>query len=317
MIDETPEFDIQGERTLNENVSELHDAAYEGNLKLVRQLLGGGASVDETDDGLTALQWAVAEEHFEVCRLLLEAGSDASLAGSDSPRDEDLLSLLVEHGCPVQKLFDSCFLPVKSARHLLRLGADPNIRCVNGQTHLYRACMKSAEMIRLLLSSGADPLKRNLDGSHALHFCAVWGHAARLRLILDAGVPPDYPECGQYRALPMACSFGHYKAAEVLLQRGADPNAEESLGKAARHGSAKVVRLLLSYGAEKSDQALEAAQAWTPDLLSKALEYASQWGETRYRWGKNSLGEKTLKVRTGNFVSHWIDGHKEIVELLS
>ena len=177
--------------------------------------------------------------------------------------------------------------------------------------------MKSAEMIQLLLDKGANPLHRNEDGSHALHFCAVWGHAARLKPILDAGVPPDYPECGRYRALPMACAFGHYKAAEVLLQRGANPNAEESLEKAARHGSAKVVRLLLSYGAEKTDRALQAAQKWTPDLLPKALEYASQWGETRYRWGKNSLGEKTLKVRTGNSVSQWIDGHKEVVELLS
>lgn len=310
------EFDINRSSNLNERMSELHDAAYEGNLELVRRLLASGVSLDETDDGLTPLQWAVAEEHFEISKLLLEAGSDASLAGRVGPREHKLIHLLVEHGCPPQELFHPDSHPVKTTRLLLRLGASPNSLDTSGQTALYRASMKSVEATQLLLSNGADPFQRNEDGTHALHFCAVWGHAARVKRLLDAGVPPDFPECGQYRALPMACSCGHYKAARILLEHGADPNAEDSLEKAARHGSALIVRLLLSHGAKKTERALEAAQEWTPDLLSKARQYASQWGKTRYRWGMNSLGERTLEVRTGNLVCSWKDGHAEIVELL-
>lgn len=297
----------------------LHEAAYNGDLVQVRQLLRRGADPTERDeDGATPLMEALQEGHTEICQLLLEAGADTRDVARSGPRGEALLKFLVSFGCPVNELLDPSWLSVAEARTLLELGADPNRPNVDyGETPLYRACKKSAKMVHLLLRNGADPLQHNADGSHPLHFCASWNYAARAKLLLDAGVPVDYTECEGYTALALACSQCHYKTVQLLLERGANPNLSNCLERAARHGSAEVVSLLLAHGARKTEQAREAAKEWLPDLLSKATAYMSQWGSTRYRWGKNCVGERTLTIETGNFGANWTDGHARILELLA
>src|SRR4029453_10124039 len=59
----------------------LMTAARTGSLAPVKSLIIRGAKVDSTDErhGQTALMWAGAEGHAEVCRELIEAGADFKL----------------------------------------------------------------------------------------------------------------------------------------------------------------------------------------------------------------------------------------------
>jgi ankyrin repeat protein len=62
---------------------ELHDCAARGNLERVRQLVEGGANIDEVDEhGNTALSLANLCEHFEIVMYLVEHG--ANVARTDS-----------------------------------------------------------------------------------------------------------------------------------------------------------------------------------------------------------------------------------------
>lgn len=59
-------------------------AVREGNLEELRQLLNGGADVEERDEqGWTPLHWAAGQGHTEIVRLLLEHGASISSTGRD------------------------------------------------------------------------------------------------------------------------------------------------------------------------------------------------------------------------------------------
>ena len=95
---------------MTENIQDrLNDAAMEGNVDLVRQLLDDGAEVDGEDSklGLTALSAAVTNDRLEVARLLVGRGADpkkktsALLGIVDSPieiaierKNQDMIKLL-------------------------------------------------------------------------------------------------------------------------------------------------------------------------------------------------------------------------------
>jgi ankyrin repeat protein len=53
-------------------MSELHECAKSGNLERVRELVEGGAHIDETnEDGRTALMWACFEGRYEIVVYLV------------------------------------------------------------------------------------------------------------------------------------------------------------------------------------------------------------------------------------------------------
>jgi ankyrin repeat protein len=57
--------------------SELHDCAKSGNLERIRQLVEGGANIEETNnDGMTALLLASLKGHFEIIVYLVERGAN-------------------------------------------------------------------------------------------------------------------------------------------------------------------------------------------------------------------------------------------------
>jgi ankyrin repeat protein len=61
--------------------SELHDCAKSGNLKRIRQLVEGGANIEETShDGMTALLLASLKCHFEIIVYLVDNGANVAHA---------------------------------------------------------------------------------------------------------------------------------------------------------------------------------------------------------------------------------------------
>lgn len=115
----------------------------------------------------------------------------------------------------------------KTAKRLLRAGADPNVANDNGVTPLSLACKnRSLAMVELLLDGEADPEITLWDGVTPLMIAAKSGHIDITRALIDADadVNVSEPRRGQ-NALMWAISFGHPAVAGVLIEAGADVSA--------------------------------------------------------------------------------------------
>jgi ankyrin repeat protein len=86
-------------------------------------LIKAGVWLDETDEGETALHWAVSRQHTEIVTMLLDAGADPNVPDNDGYTP---LHDVAEMGdCP----------PVRTMREaLLAAGADSGRREKNGRT---------------------------------------------------------------------------------------------------------------------------------------------------------------------------------------
>lgn len=309
-------------------VEALHKAAEAGDLARVRQLVASGFPLDAVLDGATPLMQAARGAHLSVCRFFLKRGARAELAVGPASRSRKrdtpvLLRMLLDYGCQAQKMLPlvAQFSTTEAARVLLRAAADLELPDDDGEFPLYKAAKNSNAMVTLLLAHGTEVSLLNRDGSHALHFCACWGHTYRLQALLDAGVPADLLEEPAMTALDYACGNGHYECAKALLQAGADPNA--ALFRAADYGSLSVVELLLAFGADREqrdeqgraprDYALE----WLPDLLGRLRERMMQYGKVRHRWHLNARGERVVQAKSGSIQDTRADGHAQIVARLS
>ncbi len=145
----------------------LHDAAFRGDVATIRQLVKGGADVDETDDmGATALHWAARGGHRP---------GPHECAGEDAARPKVISTLLALGADPNSqdrrpKGFgrSSGWTPLfvaihheqfESARVLLENGADPNLLTDQGLSAMAMAAEERAprELIALLVEKGFDP----------------------------------------------------------------------------------------------------------------------------------------------------------------
>ncbi len=168
------------------------DAAMDGNVERVRELLRSGADVNAAQgDGMTALHWAA------------EIGS------------EDLADVLVYAGANIKAVTRiGGFTPLHVAsrngnanvvRTLLAAGADANARTTTGETALHFAAgAGGTEVARALIEHGVDVnAVEGSAGQTALMFAAAYGRAETVEVLLAAGsdlnattLVVDYPEVG-------------------------------------------------------------------------------------------------------------------------
>ena len=312
-------------------IEALHEAAEDGDLERVGQLLEMGFPPDLVVDGITPLAAAARGDQLEVCRRLLERGAEAGPGAQQAacrrtPEAARVLELFLDHGVDPQALLPAVvgYSTVAAARLLLQRGADLNQADEEGEFPLYQACSRSTAMVRLLLQQGANPLQLNEDGSHGLHFCACWGYDDRLRALLQGGVPPDLLEEGGLSALSWACGTGQLGCARLLLEAGANPDLASPhhtpLHVAGHYGSPAMVRLLLEHGADpgrrdrQGHTAAQIAGRYSPDLLRVIAEEDEP---VRIRRVQTAQGETKVIAHWASGEKSWVDGHAEIAELLA
>ena len=139
------------EKSILEQMSDLHVAAYNGNADWLRQLLVGESNTDARDQtGFTPLHWAsfraAVTDQVPVIRLLIENGADPNAVTRDGK--STCLIFAVTSG------------NLEAVSALVSGGSDPN-RDADGVTPLMVAARDgNKEMVRILINLGARPSKR-------------------------------------------------------------------------------------------------------------------------------------------------------------
>lgn len=157
-----------------DGMTALHWAVYGGDVELTRRLIAAGADVNLTNRyGAPPLATACARADATLVTTLLEAGSDANAA----PAGEPVIMTASRTGI------------VEAVTALLTRGANVNATDTSkGQTPLmWAAAENHAPVVRVLLSKGADVRARSATGFTALMFAARQGHLASARLLVEAG----------------------------------------------------------------------------------------------------------------------------------
>ena len=129
-------------------VTQLMDAAYEGNEQRVRELVAAGAPLDLVDSGgWSALRWASSHGHVRVAKLLLDGKYEGK--GAD-------INLQTSGGWTALT-WASCNGLEAVVRLLLERGADVTLRSIKGRTALYLARYHNRVAVVALLGARGAP----------------------------------------------------------------------------------------------------------------------------------------------------------------
>jgi ankyrin repeat protein len=225
-----------------QRLSPTLDAASEGRLADLPQLIANGAKVNAADaEKATPLHKAATAGQMPVVKWLAEHGANLNAKRRD--RSTPLLHAASAGQTEVGKFLGLLQADVEAAERgghtpftaavvnghleiadfLLRHGANPNHRTeaiLNMTALMHVAGQKLLKAVEFLLAAGADANLRDARGQNALHH-AVSG--AVVHEVVDIG--PDeggLPEGAPEDALPII---------ERLLASGAEPNARDEVGK--------------------------------------------------------------------------------------
>lgn len=227
--------------TITEGQPPLHSAAEEGQLDVVKMLLGMDADLSQQDEnGRTALMYAAEEGQTSVVQLLVEKG--AKVNQQDKNGRTALSYAAGERQTEV-------------VRFLLDRGADVNLLDHNGNSALDFAARENAgEVVKLLLNTkeGAQQLRKN--GSILVE-ASEEGALSVVRQLKEAGANVNATDEDGTTPLMAAAEEGQEQVVEYLLSVGAEVNAKTKEGWspllfAARENQPAVIRLLL---AKKAD----------------------------------------------------------------
>jgi ankyrin repeat protein len=228
--------------------SVLDFAAGAGDYKLVRSLLGRGASAQSESGGDSALHFAVrAEKHdslYAIVERLLEEGCDPNAKN--------------DNGCtPLHSFLAASRGKEDIVRLFLSWGADINIRDDDGNTVLN--CLAqypgaSESIIELLLENKANVSLANKKRLTPLHKLARSGLAAHVRILLKAGADPSAKDKHNRQPIQYAVNTNE-STIRALLDFDAKVNVTGSdrpspIVYASSEANLQVLKLLLDGGAD-------------------------------------------------------------------
>lgn len=226
---------------------EIHDAAEQGDLASVKQLVSENRDlISEQDDaGSTPLHVAATNGHKKIVKYLLKKGAEID-AGDN------------EHSTPLHVAAQSGHLNV--VEYLVAKGADLHFQDDNGASTLHWAAYNGhIEVADFLLKKGADLEARKTGGSTPMHGAAYYGHPEMVKFLVKNGANIEAKNNAGYTPMLSGAAAGNLELVEYLVDVGANLEATNewngtALYFAAQSENKELVELLLSKGTQvKSD----------------------------------------------------------------
>jgi ankyrin repeat protein len=324
----------------------LHDAAKEGNLEAVQELLAGtyiDVNLVDNSFGKTPLRWAVEYGQLDVAKLLLDHGARSDLADTNGRTP---LLWAARHGKTrkLQFLLDN--------DDSLSYKDSLSRRDKNRRTALSLAAIEGhIDAMKLLNKCGSEVNSKDFRGQTPLSLAAMNGHLEAVLLLLDEGADPESRETSSGRSpLSLAAENGHLHVVNLLVTRNCDVDCSDASGRtplswAAENGNEEVVHVLLAGGADVNSKdedtrtplsyASEFGHTSAAEMLlhDKTIEYDLQdtyYGQTPLSWaaegGRYEIvnlllemgADACMRDRAGCTPLLWAirNGHKDIVDLL-
>ncbi|XP_076812231.1 uncharacterized protein LOC143459131 isoform X1 [Clavelina lepadiformis] len=203
------------------DLPKLHNAAREGNLTKLKNLLKK-SDVNQLDkENRTALHIACAYEKKDVV-LMLVKHPHCNMNLCDSEKRSALMKCVQ---CQSYTCLDV----------LVDKGADVTLYDTKGNTALHLAAsIPSKEFCLSLIDASADIHCKNKDGSTPLHLAATVPESEDvIKLLLEDGAQINANDAFGKTPLMLAASHGHLEVVKLLLSKGADTSVHDTKGWAA------------------------------------------------------------------------------------
>ncbi|MCB2184432.1 MAG: ankyrin repeat domain-containing protein [Desulfobulbaceae bacterium] len=191
----------------------LQKAGFGGDTRVIELLLKKGAAVDGIPlEPITALGWAVQQNHTQAVRLLLAHGAEPNrgVAGYSflnyaiRNQNAEIVAALLKGGADPNKRIHRPELPLMVAasmgnheivKLLLEAGADPDYMLPNGQTALVVAVQRGhAECVGVLLAAGAKLIGSGFSGKGLLTLAATGENQEIVAMIKKAAQSEMRPD---------------------------------------------------------------------------------------------------------------------------
>ncbi len=235
--DTTDYIPLNFDAALNYN---LMIAASKGYVLEVDRLIKKGADINsETEEGITPLVYAIANNQTKVAKMLIEYGSnlDKLTARDETPliiavknQNEEITEALIRGGADIDLTdkYDATPLHYASVYGYLQLvdillyyDVSIDKKTVEGTTPLLAAIWAgNADVADLLIQKGANMETRDTEGFTPFLMAALNGDTLIMRLLYEKGVDIYAVNASNNNALTLAIIADHTEAAVFLLKMG-------------------------------------------------------------------------------------------------